>query len=214
MPQSPHHHPAPDGADGPAAFPEGGPELIFPEAEAEAVRMAYSEAEAVLEYGAGGSTLLAAELGTPVVSVESDGDWARGMRAWFARTPAQSLVEILHVDLGPVRAWGFPRDAEHWRAFPSYPLAVWDRLGRDLPQPDVVLVDGRFRTGCALATALRSPRPVTLLFDDYLHRTQYHEIEGFLGQPTLIGRMAVFDIEPMPVPADRLLDIYRMMTHA
>lgn len=190
------------------------PELTFPPAEAEAVRLAYAEAEMVLEYGSGGSTVLAAELGTPIIAVESDGDWVAMMRTWFEAHPPQALCEVIHADVGPTRRWGFPANDRHWRSFAAYPLAVWDRLGTDLPQPDVVLVDGRFRTGCALATAFRTQRPLTLLFDDYENRSPYHEIEDFLGQPNLIGRMAVFDVEPIPVDAGRLLDIIRMMTHA
>lgn len=40
---------------------EGAPALSFPPAEAEAVRRAYA-AEVVLEYGSGGSTVLAAAM--------------------------------------------------------------------------------------------------------------------------------------------------------
>ncbi|NIZ11650.1 hypothetical protein [Pseudooceanicola sp. HF7] len=190
------------------------PELVFPDQEAEALRMAYAQARAVLEYGAGGSTVLAAELGTPVVSVESDGAWAERVRGWIAEVGPSTPAEVIHADVGPTGNWGFPVDDSAWRGYPAYPLAIWDRLGKDLPQPDVVLVDGRFRTGCVLAAAFRSPVPLTLLLDDYTNRSQYHEIEDFVGQPTLIGRLAVFDIAPMPVPADRMIDIYRMMTHA
>lgn len=42
----------------------------MPPAEAEALRMAYEEAEVILEYGSGGSTVVAAELpGKHVTSV-------------------------------------------------------------------------------------------------------------------------------------------------
>ncbi|WP_231388611.1 hypothetical protein [Pseudooceanicola algae] len=190
-----------------------GPELVFPPQEAEAVRLAYAEAEAILEYGAGGSTMLAVAAGTPIVSVESDAGWVYQMRGWIRDSAPTVLAEVIHADIGPTGDWGYPRDASGWKDYAAYPLKVWDRLGQDLPLPDVVLVDGRFRTGCALATAFRSPRPVTLLFDDYKDRPRYHEIEGFLGAPTLIGRLAVFDVTPMAIPADRLLDIQLMLTH-
>ncbi|MDF1801348.1 hypothetical protein [Thalassovita sp.] len=187
------------------------PELTLPDAEAQALRLAYNEAEVVLEYGSGGSTLVAAELGKTVFSVESDLDWAQMMRDWFLVNPGLGQVEIIHADIGPTKEWGHPSDHSAWRQFPAYPLAVWDR--KDFQQPDVVLVDGRFRVGCALATAFRTTRRVTLLFDDYAKRDHYHVVEKFLGQPAaMIGRMACFEIDPTPVPAEHLLRVVQLMS--
>ncbi|WP_085791346.1 hypothetical protein [Roseivivax jejudonensis] len=188
------------------------PELTLPEAEAALLRAEYERAGVILEYGSGGSTVLAAELsGRTVTTVESDGHWADMMRAWFdAHPPAEhSTVDIVHVDIGPTRDWGHPVDDSGWRDFSRYPLEVWDRPG--FRTPDVVLVDGRFRLGCALATAFLTDRPVTLLFDDYGPRTHYHRIEPFLGAPKMTGRMARFEITPQPVPPARLLRIIQMM---
>lgn len=188
------------------------PDLTLPVAEAEALRMAYGAASSILEYGSGGSTVLASELaGKRIISVESDADWAAMMRGWFAENPGESLVELIHADIGPTKEWGHPAGDAGWRKFPAYPLAVWDDVVPQGLAPDVVLVDGRFRAGCALATAFRTTRPVTLLFDDYTPRKAYHAVEEFLGQPEIIGRMAVFDISPMPVPADRLLRVIELM---
>lgn len=184
------------------------PELTMPEAEAAALRMAYEEASCILEYGSGGSTVLASELTDKrIVSVESDPDWAAMMRAWFVQNPGASAVDLRHVDIGATKDWGHPVDSAQWRKYPAYPLKVWEQ---DIA-PDVVLVDGRFRAGCALATAFRTQKPVTLLFDDYAPRKAYHAVEEFLGQPEKIGRLAVFDISPMPVPADRLLRVIELM---
>lgn len=189
------------------------PELILPEAEAERLRAAYAEATVILEYGSGGSTVVAAEMPDKrVYSVESDMRWARMMRRWFEQSPpaAGTEVDIIWSNLGLTRKWGYPRNFERYLHFVQYPMAVWDRP--DFRQPDVVLVDGRFRTGCALATAFRTTRPVTVLFDDYAHRNRYHGVEEFLGSPDMLfGRMAEFTVAPMSVPADRLLTIIRMM---
>ena len=69
------------------------PELTLPEAEAAHSRAAYKDAKAILEYGSGGSTVMAAEMpGKRVWSVESDADWAQMMRDWFAaHPPARAL---------------------------------------------------------------------------------------------------------------------------
>lgn len=187
------------------------PELTLPEPEAEALRTAYAAAEVILEYGSGGSTVLAGELGKTIWSVESDAAWAQMMRDWFAANPVPGRVHMIHADIGPTKEWGQPAGHKEWRKFAAYPLAVWDQKG--FQQPDVVLVDGRFRAGCALATAFRTARPLTLLFDDYAKRDHYHVVEEFLGQPdAMIGRMACFTIEPTPVPASDLLRVVHLMT--
>lgn len=189
------------------------PELTMPEAEGARVREAYGRAHVILEYGSGGSTVLAAEMpGKTVFSVESDRAWAGMIQDWFASNPpaADTQVDVIWADVGETGEWGTPVDESEWRRYPQYPLGVWQ-----LPhfrQPDVVLVDGRFRMGCAMATAFLTKRPVLLLVDDYKRRKFYHKIEEFLGTPRLTGRMAAFDVTPMPVPADRLLTIINMMT--
>ncbi|WP_375172843.1 hypothetical protein [Pseudooceanicola sp.] len=184
------------------------PELMLPEAEAAVLRQAYAGAGCILEYGSGGSTVLASELpGKRVVSVESDPDWAQMMRDWFAENPGQSAVEVVHADIGPTRDWGHPQDESQWRRFPGYPLKIWDSG----VAPDVVLIDGRFRVGCALATAFRTQKPVTVLFDDYADRKAYHRVEEFLGTPEMTGRMAHFDVSPMAVPQDRLLRVIELI---
>ncbi len=193
------------------AAPISRPELTLPEAEAQALRAAYAQAGTILEYGSGGSTVMAAEMpGKRIFSVESDKDWARMMRAWFAGNPGQSPVEVIHADIGPTKEWGHPEDDRAWKRFALYPLGVWENT--DMGQPDVVLVDGRFRVGCALATAFHTQKPVTLYFDDYKRREQYHAAEEILGKPELIGRMARFEVTPTPVPVERLAWVIRMIT--
>ena len=183
------------------------PELTLPAAEAEALRAAYAQAECILEYGSGGSTVLAAEMpGKTVLSVESDPDWADMMRRWFAdHVPAKySNVSILHADIGVTREWGHPGDDSAWARYPRYALSVWERKECT---PDVVLVDGRFRQGCALVSSFLSQKPFVLLFDDYAQRAFYHKVEAFLGQPEMIGRMARFHVSPQPVPPAKLLQV-------
>jgi hypothetical protein len=188
------------------------PELTLPEAEAERLARAYAEADVILEYGSGGSTVLASEMtGKTVFSVESDHAWAEMMRGWFVQNrPADGTkIDVIWSDIGETGEWGKPLNRGGWRHYADYPLAVWQR--EEFRQPDVVLVDGRFRPGCAMAAAFCTRKPVTLLVDDYKRRKGYHVIEEFLGAPRLIGRMAEFDVAPIAVPPDRLLPIIKMM---
>ncbi len=189
------------------------PELTLPEAEAELVRELYTAADVILEYGSGGSTVLAAQLPDKLVfSVESDLEWAQMMRGYLAQNPPAkgTEVDVIWSDVGPTKEWGFPRTAKAWDRYARYPLEVWDL--KTFRAPDVVLVDGRFRVGCALATGFRTQKPVTLLFDDYQRRKQYHVVEDYFGTPSYTGRMARFEIIPMAVPAERLLQIVEMMS--
>lgn len=184
----------------------------MPEAEAALLRDHYAAADVILEYGSGGSTVLASEMpGKTVFTVESDKDWAQMMRGWLAQNPAVdgTEVDIIWSDVGATKEWGRPVDDSEWRRYARYPLQVWQLT--EFRHPDVVLVDGRFREGCALASLFMAERPLTLLFDDYRDRQQYHHVEEFLGSPEMTGRMAVFQITPQPIPPRRLLRIMQLM---
>lgn len=173
----------------------GWPELSFPPEEVDTLRAAYAEARVILEYGSGGSTVLASELPDRLVfSVESDRAWALRLQAEIDRRTLPSPALVYHVDIGTTGDWGRPVGPEAWPRFYRYPLAIWDEPF--FRQPDVVLIDGRFRPACLMAVLLHCERPVTVLFDDYRDRPAYHSVERFVSPSALVGRMAVFRIEP------------------
>ncbi len=178
------------------------PELTMPLAEALAYAAALEGAGSVLEYGSGGSTVLAAEAGAEVWSVESDAALAQMMRDWFAAHPAKGRVHVLHTDIGPTRDWGHPADESAVRQWPDYALKVWEMPG--FRHPDLVLVDGRFRLACFLTVAYRISRPVTLFFDDYVPRPAYHKAAALVAPAEIIGRMARFDLTPQSLTPDRI----------
>jgi len=189
------------------------PDLTMPEAEAAHLRAAYARAGVILEYGSGGSTVIAAELPEKTVfSVESDGAWLEQMRGYFAAHPPTATLHLHHGDIGPTGEWGHPRDDADFRRWPLYHNSVWER--DDFAQPDLVLIDGRFRVACFLTTLFRSTSPVTVLFDDYLDRKSYHAVEDLVKPAALIGRMAQFNLTPMTIPADRLGWIITRFHHA
>lgn len=188
------------------------PELTLPPAEAELIRAAYAQASVILEYGSGGSTVMASELpGKRVFSVESDPDWATMMQNWLEDNPPakDTVVDIVWADIGPTKAWGYPRDDSEWRQYPGYVLNVWRRSG--FVAPDVVLVDGRFRQACALTTSFLTKKPVDLYIDDYTDRKHYHKVESYLGQPQITGRMAHFRVAPMPIPPEKLFQVVKFL---
>lgn len=175
------------------------PILTLPPEETAAVTAAYQAAAVILEYGTGGSTVVAADLpGRDVFSVESAAPWLKMMEKWFQNNPPKARLRLHHGQIGKTRKWGFPQDNTRVAHWASYPLSVWDR--DDFMQPDVVLIDGRFRLACALTTLFRTTRPVTVLIDDYIDRPPYAQIERLVGPPMMIGRMARFSMTPQPMP--------------
>lgn len=189
------------------------PDLTLPEREASALRGAYAAADVILEYGSGGSTVMAAEMpGKRVFSVENDKAWVQMMRGWFdANPPAEGTeVDVIWSDTGDTKSWGYPIDTSEYSQYAQYPLNVWSL--DEFRQPDVVLIDGRFRAGCALATALNTQKPVLVFIDDYAGRKELHAIERFIGSPESIGRMASFEVDRVALEPADLLTVIEMMT--
>ena len=176
------------------ATPE--PVVTLPPAVHDFVAAEYSRAATILEYGSGGSTVIAARAGARTFSVESDADWARNLGTWLAENALDGTVTLHHADIGPTRHWGRPqkRRLRHLRRYLDYPHSVWRRP--DFRHPDLILVDGRFRVACLLAAMERIERPTRLLFDDYANRPGYHVVEEIVTPSRMVDRMAVFDLEP------------------
>ncbi|MEM9783201.1 MAG: hypothetical protein AAF899_12075 [Pseudomonadota bacterium] len=173
------------------------PEFTFEPAEGELVEREYRAASRILEYGSGGSTVLAARLGgKALLSVESDPDWASNMQALLEREHRDEDVRVTHVDIGPTREWGIPADHRRTRylQYLRYSHLAWWQ--RPIGEPDLVLVDGRFRLACFLATLWHIRRPTRLLFDDYVRSVDYTRAEAYCTPTEVAGRMAVFDLHP------------------
>lgn len=180
------------------AFP-----LTLPPDEARAVEAAYSAAGVVLEYGSGGSTFLALDRGADLVmTVESDRAWSEQIGAALGDRFAAGRFVVHHADIGPTLSWGRPAGTAACRRFHLYATGIWDHPR--FRHPDVVLIDGRFRVACFLATMIRCTRPVTVLFDDYIDRASYHWIEELFPPDGMIGRMARFAVHPKAIPPEKL----------
>lgn len=169
--------------------------LSLPEEEARRLLEAYKNARVILEYGSGGSTVLASRLESKLVfSVESDRNWALRLQNNIDRNTPSSLTTVYHVDIGPTGSWGRPLDNSSWDKYHNYPVRIWDEPF--FRHPDVILIDGRFRPACFVTACMRIEKPITVLFDDYVNRPAYSVIENLAKPKRLIGRMAEFAIEP------------------
>lgn len=152
--------------------------------------------QCLLEYGAGGSTRLAARRGVPrILSVESDPAFGQAVAAAQRQEPGERAFELFTPDLGPTGAWGFPTDPTTCQRWPLYATRPWERLARRQWVPDLILVDGRFRVACFLASLLQARPGAVILFDDYAsRRKQYGAAERHLPISRMAGRAAVFEV--------------------
>jgi hypothetical protein len=172
---------------------------FMPERNVNALAEAMRGAACYLEYGAGGSTVLASEIGVPnIVSIESDRAWRDRVSDKVAGIGHPGL-NIVHVDIGPTKRLGYPRGDAFSLNFRNYPQAGWRRCGEAGLSPDLVLIDGRFRLACILAALLNAKPGCKVLLDDYRHRRHYHRVERFAEPIRMIGRMAEFMVaEDLP----------------
>lgn len=156
-----------------------------------------NDAGSYLEFGSGGSTVLAAQIGKPLVVVESDPIFLAAVQRKLreAGVTNGAVQTLLHADIGLTEAWGTPvfrangsERAAQWR---RYAEAPWETLAK-LPGPHLVLVDGRFRVACALsAVKFLRDRAGEILIDDYLDRPHYRVVERYLRLERMAGRMAL-----------------------
>ena len=189
------HRESPEPVESPRA-PMQEPQVTFPAEVAAYVKNLYAQAAVILEYGSGGSTLLAANMpGKTVISVENDARWAEDMQGWIANATLPSTPRIYPIDVGETGQWARPKNARQWKRFHTYPLKVWDEPYFE--QPDVILIDGRFRIACFVTAYLRATKPMIVLFDDYLDRPHYHVVERLVMPTEYVGRMARFDLQPL-----------------
>ncbi len=182
------------------------PELTFIPEVADLVRKHYEAADVILEYGSGGSTVMASEMPDKTIfAVESSRVWTKMMRNWFEEAQPPSMPFMQHINIGPTGKWGTPKTTKGFQRYHLYPLWIWDI--EEFKHPDVILVDGRFRVACALTAMLRCTKKTTLLFDDYEGRRGYHRIEEFLEKKEVVGNMARFEITKKALPRAKMTEI-------
>lgn len=171
-------------------------------------------AQCLLEFGAGGSSMTAARLKVPtVISVESDADFLAATNAAVRAAGNHTSFVGHHADIGPTMEWGNPADRSKVHLWPRYCSSVWARIANEsLPQPDLVLIDGRFRVACLLTTLLMARPGATILFDDYFDRPNYHRVEAWATPVGRAGRMAEFTVPSTPLQPGLLADLLASST--
>jgi hypothetical protein len=148
-----------------------------------------------LEYGSGGSTVMAARQGKALISVDTDRFFLKAVQKKIGKlSPNQHL---LWGDIGATGPWGAPKakptSEPSRRIEDSYIELPWRYVERCL-LPDLVMIDGRFRVAAALfscAQLVNDPQS-RVVVDDYVVRPEYKVIEQHAQLLCTIGNMAIF----------------------
>jgi hypothetical protein len=155
------------------------------------------KARIYLEYGSGGSTIVAAKSRVRFKTVDSDPFFLRAVENKIKTEFGSPTGEFIYCNIGMTELWGVPifkrLSAGRRNRWKGYALAPW--LSHDASfLPDLVLIDGRFRVACALTTIKYLSNKVSfeILVDDYGDRAEYREIEKYAELSSMQGRMAVF----------------------
>lgn len=155
------------------------------------------KARIYLEYGSGGSTVVAAKSRVRFKAVDSDPFYLRAVEKKIDTEFGKPNGKFIYCNIGMTELWGIPvfkrLSAGRCKRWKRYPLAPW--LDGDASfLPDLVLIDGRFRVACALTTIkyLTDRVSFEILVDDYHDRPEYREIEKYADLASMQGRMAVF----------------------
>jgi hypothetical protein len=150
-----------------------------------------------LEFGSGASTVYAA--GRPSIrridSVESSAEFIdQRVRPEPAVSAAEAEGRLFFhiVDIGRTVDWGSPADDQKRHLWPNYPLSIFARPS----EHDLVLVDGRFRVACTLASILSTPPGSTIMIHDFWIRPEYHVVLRFLDVQARADTLAVFSRKP------------------
>jgi hypothetical protein len=159
-----------------------------------------------LEFGVGGSTLMATRSGLQsVVAVDSDSHWVDAVLKHPEIDAAirDGRVDIRHADIGPVTQWGYPRDLGHIQSWPTYIATAWDAWSERNEMPDLIFVDGRFRVACCLSVVLVAASgsyPTddlrVLLHDVGPDRPYYDDVFGFFDVVESVNTLRVMEIKP------------------
>jgi hypothetical protein len=155
-----------------------------------------AKARNYMEYGSGGSTVLANKMVTNLVSVDSDANLLGDVQRKLQENDQRAMTKLIHVNIGLTEHWGMPvftrPTRRRLRRWEGYAKAPWRYFRTISQQPDLILVDGRFRVACVLESLLSlSPLSQTqILLDDYVDRPWYDVVEQFADRE-LVGRMAI-----------------------
>lgn len=148
-----------------------------------------------LEYGCGGSTYYASMVaGVPnIISVDTSKLWVDKVK--HALSNSKSNLNLYYCNVGEIGDWGTPINGDRYQHFWRYTVYPWSTARKKSLEPDLVLVDGRFRVASFLYSLVAAKEGTLIMFDDYFDRKKYAVVEEFCQIKEAHGRMAVFCVD-------------------
>jgi protein O-GlcNAc transferase len=141
------------------------------------------------EFGSGGSTVLAHKYKNikKITSIESDKEYSKYIQK------IASSANIIHINIGDTIEWGKPKNKNNYNNWPNY-YKAW--LNKDY-NPDLILIDGRFRIACALIVALNNGnyQDQIILIHDFNNRSSYHCILDYFDIIESVDTLVVLKIK-------------------
>ncbi len=188
--------------------------VAMTDAEIGVLRECFSKATSLVEFGSGGSTLLAVR--SPALrriwSVESDPAWIARLRRRQEIVAAEQAgrLAVVRADIGLTGDHGAPDGDASRGSWPTYHEEVWNDAAT--AGADLVLVDGRFRVACAMAALAHCQAHTILLFHDFWNRTPYHPVLAFTDWLGSCDSLAILRRKPGidPVKFEAVRQMYRM----
>ena len=146
-----------------------------------------------LEFGMGGSTLLAYV--TPniekIISIDSDYNWIQSIKSFKnLKNDEGKRIILNYIDVGEVGNWGFPKKKNS--KISNYSKQIFKKYENDY---DLVLIDGISRVACALQVILNCKSDIKILIHDFNYRPYYHILYKYLDIIYAIDAFALFSIK-------------------
>ncbi|MGY3614459.1 hypothetical protein [Bradyrhizobium sp. USDA 10063] len=143
-----------------------------------------------LEFGSGGSTWLASQTEKEwIISIDSSQEWLANVAN--ATDDCITKPQLVHVDIGKLREWGYPADREKESSWPQYHEGIWQRP--ESRNADLYFVDGRFRVACFVQCLLHSTSGAFIAIHDFANRPQYHSVKSIAREIARANNMSVFE---------------------
>jgi hypothetical protein len=159
--------------------------------------------ERYLEFGSGGSTWLASRMRKGwIISVDSAREWLANVAS--ATKDCVTRPQLIHVDIGRLREWGFPADREKQNSWPQYHEDIWQRP--ESRNADLYFIDGRFRVACFVQCLLHSTPGTFIAIHDFASRPQYHPIKNIAREIARANNMSVFQ-RPMHLDSEQAQEL-------
>ncbi len=182
-------------------------QLTFTKEVTEFIKNEYQKVETILEYGSGGSTIFGASQNKTVITTESSSQWLIELMGSYKENNLPGDIIPIYSNVGDTKAWGYPENENNWKEWYKYSKLAWLYCKDNNIEPDLVLIDGRFRVSCFFASCICTNKPIRILFDDFIQRPHYFIVKDIIEPSQIIdNRLAVFDVKPNMITSNFLLE--------